>query len=75
MGLAPEQAASVLRDYDETGFGFGETPALGGGDNLSSPAWVCSQLEQTPSLELLLYLEHGWLSQDVVACTKSKRPV
>jgi cyclopropane fatty-acyl-phospholipid synthase-like methyltransferase len=70
MGLTPDRAEIALRDYDRTGFGFGETGALGGGDCLCSPAWVCSQLGKTPELELLLYLERGWLGQDVVACTK-----
>lgn len=79
LTLNREQAAEVLREYDVTGFGFAPTiserrgrwraPAVG--DCVASRAWVCSQLERIPGLELLLYLERGWLGQDVVACAKS----
>jgi SAM-dependent methyltransferase len=79
-----EQMQRVLRDYDETGFGFypSITRELNEGDpsipeesnlgnSVSSRAWVCKQLEQTPGLDLLLYVERGWLGQDVVACSRS----
>jgi SAM-dependent methyltransferase len=71
LGLTPERAEIALRDYEQSGFGFGEGHAVGGGDCLVKPEWVCAQLEQTPDLALLLYLENGWLGQDVVACTKA----
>jgi SAM-dependent methyltransferase len=70
-----EQIAEILRDYDESGFGwssFGWSSNPGLGDSVSSPAWVCEQLDQqTPDLQLLLYVERGWMdAQDVVACVK-----
>ena len=70
LSLKPEQVPGVLRDYDERGFGFLNTMSTGRGDTLVSPAWVCEQLVTVPSLELLLYLEHAWLGQDVIACSK-----
>jgi SAM-dependent methyltransferase len=75
LGMNPAQAAQVIRDYDESGFSFGENRAVGGGSCLASPAWVCTQLqEKTPNLELLLYFERGWTQQDVIACMK-KQPL
>jgi SAM-dependent methyltransferase len=78
-----EERGLVLRDYDETGFGFYPSitrercpgdPSLPENSNLgnsvSSRAWVGKQLEQTPDLDLLLYVECGWLGQDVVACSR-----
>jgi SAM-dependent methyltransferase len=71
LDLTEEQADKVLRDYDETGFGFypGLAPEINFGDCVATRAWVCEQLEQTPNMKLLLYIEEGWLGQDVVACT------
>jgi SAM-dependent methyltransferase len=71
LDLTDEQAAGVLRDYEEKGFGFypGFAPEINFGDCLASRAWVCTQLDKTPRLKLLLYIEEGWLGQDVVACT------
>ena len=75
LGLKPEQVPGVLRDYEERGFGFfGDMLPAGRGDTLVSPAWVCEQLDAAPSLELLLYLEHAWLGQDVIACSKVMAP-
>lgn len=71
LNLTEGQAVKVLRDYDATGFGY--EPTRFDGDCLSSPAWVCTQLDQVPSLELLLFMEHAWGPQDVVACTKSSQ--
>lgn len=69
LDQTPQRAELMLRDYEENGFGFGEGLALGGGDTIVKPTWVCEQLEQT-QLELLLYREHAWLGQDVVACKR-----
>jgi SAM-dependent methyltransferase len=68
-----QQLAQVLRDYDETGFGFCASYRADAnfGDAVASRAWVCAQLdEHAPRLRQLLYLERGWLSQDVIACAK-----
>ena len=71
LGVEPEQIPGMLRDYDAHGFGFAPTGAIGGGDCLVSPAWLCRQLDAVPSLDLLLYLEHSWLAQDVIACARA----
>jgi SAM-dependent methyltransferase len=67
-----EQAQQVLRDYEQTGFGFCPSfrPGQDQGDCIVSRAWVCERLDEVPSLELLLYMERGWLNQDVIACTR-----
>jgi SAM-dependent methyltransferase len=73
LGLSPQQVEDVLRDYDETGFGFRPVfaPEMNFGDCVVSRTWACAQLERAPDLELLLYTERGWLDdQDVVACVK-----
>jgi SAM-dependent methyltransferase len=68
LNLADDQIEEALRAYDETGFSFQAT--RWDGDTLASRQWVCGQLERFPELDLLIYLEHGWLAQDVIACTR-----
>jgi SAM-dependent methyltransferase len=68
LNLTEEQVVEVLQEYDATGFGF--QPNRFDGDCIVSRAWVCTQLEQVPQLDLLLYMEHGWEGQDVIACKK-----
>jgi SAM-dependent methyltransferase len=69
--LHEEQIRQVLRDYDQTGFGYYPAFTPDHGECITSRPWVCAQLDQAPTLQLLLYLERGWMSaQDVVACTK-----
>jgi SAM-dependent methyltransferase len=70
LNLTPEQAVKVIRDYDETGFGFHVTPP--DGDTIVSRSWVCQQLESAPSLELVGFTERAWMWQDVVACSKTR---
>jgi cyclopropane fatty-acyl-phospholipid synthase-like methyltransferase len=67
LNLTEDQAEEVLREYDSTGFGFSHSSV--DADTLTDRAWVCRALDQVPTLELLLYIERGWLGQDVVACT------
>jgi SAM-dependent methyltransferase len=75
--------ASILDDYDATGFGYrnyprGLVPAPIGTDedihygiSLSNPAWVCHEVTHDPLLHLLLFLEHGWNGHhDLIACQK-----
>ena len=64
-----ELVAAYQRD------GFGYQPYLDFeadyGISLSSPAWVCRELERCPDLELLMYTERGWMSrQDAVTCVR-----
>ena len=49
---------------------FRAAARLGLGDCVASRAWVGAQMDQAPSLQLVLYNEQGWLGQDVIACTK-----
>jgi SAM-dependent methyltransferase len=74
IDFTEEQQQQVLRDYDETGFGFYASHDVphekDTGDSVASRAWVCKQLEHTPDLKLLLYVEHAWLGQDVIACSR-----
>jgi len=71
LSLTDEQIEQLLGDYDSTGFGYFERlPDEGLGDCVASRAWVGAQLDQAPTLQLVLYAEQGWLGQDVIACTK-----
>jgi SAM-dependent methyltransferase len=70
LNLTREQAARVLRDFDETGFGSEVTPS--DADTLVTRSWVCKQLESVPSLELVGYAERSWMWQDVVSCSKTR---
>jgi SAM-dependent methyltransferase len=79
LDLNEEQIEGVLHDYDDEGFGFraGFCPELNFGDCVATREWVSAQLEKTPALQLLLYIEGGWgvyrneWSQDVIACAKA----
>jgi SAM-dependent methyltransferase len=81
LDLNEEEIEGVLRDYEETGFGFrpGFRPDLNFGDCVATREWVCAQLEQAPKLQLLLYVEGGWgverdeWSQDVIACARARK--
>jgi SAM-dependent methyltransferase len=70
LNLTEESAAEVLAGYDASGFGFHTTRF--DGDCVASPSWVCKQLEQVPSFELLQFREDGWAFQDVVTCIKTQ---
>jgi SAM-dependent methyltransferase len=69
LNMTEEQVKKVLRDYDETGFGFQKTAP--DGDAVTSRTWACNQLDEAPSLDLLLYMERSWAGQDVIACAKN----
>lgn len=70
LNLTPEQAVEIIRDYDQTGFGFHATPS--DGDTIVSRSWVCQQLDSIPSVELVGFTERAWMWQDVVACSKTR---
>jgi SAM-dependent methyltransferase len=72
LSFNDEQREEVLRDFDRTGFGFrpSHLPQYDFGDCLASRSWVCGQLNEAPGLDLMLYLEQGWLGQDVIACKR-----
>jgi len=65
-----ETLPDVVRSYEEEGFGYIEYWFMENfGATLSSPAWVCKQLEKFPELRLVTYLEQGWgEAQDLVVC-------
>ena len=72
--LSPEETQQIVEGYDRNGFGFayGKRHAIDarGGWMVASPAWVCRQLEQVPSLRLMTYLEDAWMGQDAIGCVK-----
>jgi len=71
LQLEGKDVDGIVRDYDKKGFGFRRTRT--GGDTLVSRLWVTDALDRLPSLDLVLYLEHGWIGQDVIACVKTGR--
>ena len=72
LDLEPDDIPRILRDYEQDGFGFSKSST--GGDTLVSRSWACARLDEFPSFDLLLYLEHGWLGQDVIAVIKRDPP-
>jgi len=68
-GLAPANVAHVLESYERSGFGYADYHGQRGyGISLSSPSWVCTEIERRPGLRLVIYTERGWDNhQDVVA--------
>lgn len=68
--IPDEELAGFAGAYETEGFAYYEV-LDNFGTSLSSPAWVCKQLERLPSLRLVTYLEQGWgQTQDVVACQR-----
>jgi SAM-dependent methyltransferase len=71
-----EDPEGLIRDYEETGFGYRPYPGEGLGLARSSPAWICRLLEERfPELRLVFFGERAWNAlpaspdrQDVVAC-------
>jgi SAM-dependent methyltransferase len=68
-----ETLPPFARAYEEEGFAYLDLGGnVGYGTSLASPAWVCGQIERTPQLRLVNYMERGWGSvQDVVACRRA----
>jgi len=68
MRFTEEQLEQVLRDYDESGFGFWPTinAEWNHGDCVVSQVWVDDQLARA-GLVLVSYTETAWLGQDVIA--------
>jgi hypothetical protein len=66
--VLPDLAGS----YDRDGFAYRDLAEdVGYGTSLTSPAWVCQQIERMPRMRLVNYMERGWGSmQDVVACQR-----
>jgi SAM-dependent methyltransferase len=73
LSLKEEHVEEIIRDYEETGFGFfpDYNPEVNHGDALASRSWVCAKLDRYPQLQLVLYSEAAWLGQDVIACVKA----
>lgn len=72
-GLESDRLEGLLKRYDQKGFGYGSYPWTEHyGISVSSPAWVCAQLEKLANLRLLNFTERGWDNhQDAVACLRT----
>jgi SAM-dependent methyltransferase len=78
-GMDAAVVPQLLKQHDATGFGYADYPQevrarLGVkryGISLSSPSWVCREIERLGRLRLLTYTERAWDNhQDSVACIK-----
>jgi SAM-dependent methyltransferase len=66
----------LVAAYERDGFGYQPFSDLerNSGISLSSPAWVCRELERCPNLKLIMYTEQGWSGfQDAVTCVRRAR--
>lgn len=74
-GLTRSEQRTLLREYAKCGFGFVTPSDQAFGISLSSMAFVCSQLEQWPSLKLIGLHEAAWAGhQDVASCMRLRTP-
>ena len=74
-GLTAQERRQLLGDYSAKGFGFVSPDNQAFGISLSSPAVVCSAIEQCHTLRLIGLQEAGWSNhQDVFACVKLSTP-
>jgi SAM-dependent methyltransferase len=62
-----DQVVQVLRDYDETGFGYWPTITEDHGDCVCSSKWVERRVEEA-RMRVVERLDAGWAGQDVYAC-------
>lgn len=65
--------AELVAAYERDGFGYQRYIDFEAdyGISLSSPRWVCGEVERCRELELLMYTERGWMNrQDAVACVR-----
>ena len=61
----------LLRQYQQTGFGYLDDGSGGYGLTVSTPVWTLRQFEPMPSLRVVTYLERGWDNhQDAVLLVK-----
>jgi SAM-dependent methyltransferase len=70
--LPEEVLPDFASSYESNGFAYRDmAEGADYGTSLTSPAWVCGQIERLPRLRLVNYNERGWGSmQDVVACQR-----
>ena len=72
-GLAAGEADNLVTEYEAHGFSFRPyTDRPGYGISLSSLAWICTELQRHPALQLVMLKERGWFNHhDAVACVRS----
>lgn len=70
LGLPEDAAERIVAGHKRIGFAFeAYSGRVDYGCCLSSPSWVCRQMEGLPQTRLLFFIERGWMErQDVVAC-------
>ena len=74
-GLSREEQHALIHGYVTQGFGFVSPSSQAFGISLSSPTFVCAQLEQWSSLALIGIHEAGWAGhQDVISCVRAPTP-
>jgi SAM-dependent methyltransferase len=74
-GLSAEEQRAWIEQYARHGFGFQSPGNQAFGLSLSSPAFVCAQIERWPSLKLVGLHEAAWAGHhDVVSCMKLRKP-
>jgi SAM-dependent methyltransferase len=66
LRFSEDEVDQVLRDYDETGFGYRATITEDHGDCFASPAWITAELRDA-GWRIVLFSEAAWLGQDLVA--------
>jgi SAM-dependent methyltransferase len=80
-GIDERLIPAMIRDYDATGYGYGDypdhiLPMVGVkryGVSISRPSWVCSQIERQPDFRILTLTERAWdYHQDSFACMRTQ---
>jgi CBS domain-containing protein len=75
LGLPDRDIASILRDFDESGFGYVDYTGIKDyGIAMAARRWVRMQIAADPRLDLVSYAEREWgpaiPKQDVIACIR-----
>jgi SAM-dependent methyltransferase len=72
-GLAPQGVQTLIRTYEQTGYGYADYPwETGYGISVISPRWMRDQLKRFPTLREVYFAERDWDDhQDVFGVVSS----
>jgi SAM-dependent methyltransferase len=80
-GLHDDVCSAMIRDYDGSGYGYGDypehvLPQVGVrryGVSIAKPSWILGEIERRRGLRILNFTERAWDNhQDSVACMNEK---
>jgi SAM-dependent methyltransferase len=74
LGLPKASITRLLADFDRFGFGYqAYSNSADYGISLSTPSWVCAELERISTVRIVGFTERGWGGfQDTLTCLRTE---